>query len=153
MKLPAILAISAMLFAEPIHSPDGIRLPATDPGLGREVIACEKCVWDVYWEDLLGGGDFDANDAVFRITFGIVPTKVQSVELLNRQSAFGGVLLISPAPIKEGQVVGVGYRVNVIKAPWVQQPDGVIFLTGAGSKNPDGLVHAAVYCRAGACLP
>ena len=153
MRRFLIQLVAAGLLATPVHTPDGQLLPLTDPGLGREVIACSSCVYRIYFEDLLGGGDRDYNDQVFEVTFGDVPDGILATRSLRSQTAFTGSLVRLSYAILPGRSVTLGLRVHTVNEPWVKQADSLIFYTGAGSRNTDGQIHAAVYCVQGACRP
>lgn len=150
----SILTVSlhASLLTYPVLSPDGQPLNPLDPQLGAQIYAIPGSIWEVYFNDNymnsgpgVNGGDFDFNDAVLVVNFGLPG----SVSLDYFASVSGDVQYIGYSP---NPILSVGQR---DKYPVAQ--NGAVFtvfdyvpiidhtyITGPASWNPDSTVHAFV---------
>jgi hypothetical protein len=147
VKKLVLILVSAVLYATPVVSPDGVQVPPGDPNLGAPLIGAPNQVWQVWFNDNIDGVDFDFNDAVVEARFG-----ASTFDLVWLSGTTMGT--------EEVGVLGQAGTVSILNplATYNYTPGEVIlfdfvvgngtFYTGPGSRNPDGLVHAWVACVA-----
>jgi PEP-CTERM motif len=146
-----ITALPLLCCAETICPPtlavDGETVAPSCPGLGAEVIDEPGANYQVWFEDLYGGGDRDYNDIVFSVDFD--SQGIPTATFIGADSSYtdlvlfkGGVLfskLSSPGPITlGGESFGQELEFSILT------PVGGFITDGPGFRNPDGEIHAYV---------
>lgn len=148
------LLMGAALNASPILTWDWVAVSHDDPGLGRAIVAEPGSTWEAWFNDNWGGGDYDFNDLVLRISFGLSSAEVEVIgaRALATNVANLGAVTVDRFDIGPKSFAYVAGTELILAASNITMGGGPYY-SGAASRNPDNTIHWWVQQIDGALPP
>ena len=138
----ALLGTASAASIYPTFAEDGVAVDPSSPYLGASVFANPGSTWLVMSNDNFGGGDNDFNDGAFYLIFGAdgigmaVPAGYMSGDTSQTWKFSSTTFTHSQLGIR--YIFGYTQNAEFVVENHV---NGQVFVSGAGSRNPDGKVH------------